>query len=117
MVSAVDVSEEKENNMKESKAELDSHANMPVVGRNAYIISDTGRIAGVNPFTPDYNSMQISIVDAVVWYECPYDGQTYIFVLHNALLVPLMRNNLIPPPRCDERGWDKSERLTKDPDN
>jgi hypothetical protein len=25
----------------------------PVVGRDAYIISDTGRIADVNPFTPD----------------------------------------------------------------
>ena len=38
----------------------------PVVGRNAYIISDTGRIADVNPFTPDYDSIWISIVDAAV---------------------------------------------------
>jgi hypothetical protein len=37
----------------ESRTELDSHANMPVVGRNAYIISDTGRIAEVNAFTPE----------------------------------------------------------------
>jgi hypothetical protein len=28
-----------------SQTELDSHANMPVVGRCAFIISDTGRIA------------------------------------------------------------------------
>ena len=38
-VSAIDVSEE--NGMEEeSRTELDSHANMPVVGRNAYVISE-----------------------------------------------------------------------------
>jgi hypothetical protein len=44
MVSAIYVSEEV-NDMEEeeSRTELDSHANMPVVGRNAYIISDTDR--------------------------------------------------------------------------
>jgi hypothetical protein len=53
--SALDVSEE---SMEEpSRTELDSHANIPVVGRNAYNISDTGRVADVNPFTPDYDSM------------------------------------------------------------
>ncbi len=65
IVSVLDVSEE--NDMEESsRTELDSHANMPVVGRNAYIISDTGRVADVNPFTPDYDSMTIPIVDAAV---------------------------------------------------
>jgi hypothetical protein len=65
VVSALDVSEE--NGMEESsRTELDSHANMPVVGRNAYIISDTGRVADVNPFTPGYDSMTIPIVDAAV---------------------------------------------------
>ena len=68
MVSAIDVSEEvNDTEEEESRTDLDSHANMPVVGRNAYIISDTGRIADVNPFTPDYAStMRISIVDAAV---------------------------------------------------
>ena len=98
MVSAIDVSEEV-NDMKEeeSRTELDSHASMPVVGKNAYIISDMGRIADVNPFTPHYASMRISIVDAAIRYDCPYDGKTYIFVLQNALHVPSMKNNLIPP--------------------
>jgi hypothetical protein len=58
MVSAIDVSEEV-NAMEEedSRTELDSHANMPVVGRNAYIISDTGRIADMNLFTLDYDKI------------------------------------------------------------
>jgi hypothetical protein len=105
MVSTVDISEENDLEQQESsRSELDSHANMPVVGRNAYIISDTGRIADVNPFTPDYDSMQISIVDAAVRYDCPCDGQTYIFVMRNALYVPSMRNNLIPPFVMREAG-------------
>ena len=77
---------------------------MPVVGRNVYIISDTGRIAEVNPFTLDYASMRTSIADADVRYDCPYDGKTYIFVLRNALHVPSMKNNLIPPFVMREAG-------------
>jgi hypothetical protein len=80
-----------------SRTELDSHANMPVVGQNAYIISDTGRVADVSPFTPDYASMQIRIVDAAVQYDCPYDGESYILVIRNMLYVPSMKNNLLPP--------------------
>ena len=88
----------------ESRTELDSHANMPVVGRHAYVISDTGKVADVNPFTPDYNSMQVNIVDAAVQYECPYDGEKYILVIRNALYVPSMTNNLIPPFVMREAG-------------
>jgi hypothetical protein len=105
MASDVNVIEDDGTHVEEiSRTELDSHANMPVVGRHAYIISDTGRIADVNPFTPDYDSMQVPIVDAAVQYECPYNGQTYILVIRNALHVPSMRNNLIPPFVMREAG-------------
>ena len=87
-----------------TRTELDSHANMPVVGRNSYVISDTGRIAEVNPFTPDYNSMQVHIVDAAIQYDCPYSGVSYVLVIRNALHVPSMRNNLLPPFILREAG-------------
>jgi hypothetical protein len=51
---------------KGSRTKLDSHANMLVVGRHAYIKWDTGRVADVSPFTPDYALMQLQIVDAAV---------------------------------------------------
>eukprot|EP00957_Ditylum_brightwellii_P005656 431388-Ditylum_brightwellii.AAC.1 len=35
----------------QSRTELDSNTNMPVVGRHAYVISDTERVADVSPFT------------------------------------------------------------------
>jgi hypothetical protein len=111
MVSAIDVSEENSENG--SRTDLDSHANMPVVGRNAYIISDTGRIADVNAFTPDYDSMQISIVDAAVRYDCPYSGQMYVLVLRNSTICSFDEAQSNTSFR-DERSGNKSERYTED---
>ena len=34
----------------DSRTELDSHANMPVIGQHCYVIFDTGKIADVNAF-------------------------------------------------------------------
>ena len=84
--------------------DFDSHANMPVVGRNSFIISETGKRVDVSPFTPDYKPMVASIVDAAIQYDDPYDGQQYIFVIRNALHVPSMQNNLTPPFILREAG-------------
>ena len=102
-VSVLDDAEDDESNSV-SRTELDSHANMPVVGRNSFLISDTGRIADVSAFSPDIASMKIPIVDAAIRYDCPYDGKTYILVIRNALHVPSMTNNLIPPSMMREAG-------------
>ena len=87
-----------------SRTDLDSHVNMAVVGTHSTIISDTARIANVSPYTPDYKSMQVKIVDAVVKYECPYTGQDYALIIWNALHVPSMANNIIPPFMLREAG-------------
>jgi hypothetical protein len=50
---AIEVDDE-ENSTTSSRTELDSHANMPVVGRQAFIISDTGRTADVKAYSQDY---------------------------------------------------------------
>ena len=81
----------------ESHMELDSHANMPVVGKHANIIARTGKKVDVSPFTPDYKPLTVPLVDATVKYDNPYNGKSYILVLQNALYVPSMDNNLIPP--------------------
>ena len=46
-----------------SRTELDSHANMPVIGRNAYILSKIGETVDVPPFTPDYKPISVELVD------------------------------------------------------
>ena len=88
----------------ESRTELDSHANMPVVGKHAYIIAGTGKKVDVSPFTPDYKLLTVPLVDATVKYDNPYNGKTYILVLRNALYVPSMDHNLIPPFMLREMG-------------
>ena len=93
------------NEMKvESCTELDSHANMPVVGKHAYIIAETGKKVDVSPFMPDYQPLMVPLVDAMVRYKNPYSRKSYILVLWNALYVPLMENNLIPPFMLREMG-------------
>ena len=54
-----------------TRTELDTHANMPVVGKHSWILRDTGRNVEVNPFTPDCNAMRVPVVDAAVQYDCP----------------------------------------------
>ena len=88
----------------ESHTELNSHANMPVVGKHAYIIAKTGKKVDVSPFTPDYKPLTVPLVDATVKYDNPYDGKIYILVLRNALYVPSMDHNLIPKLMLREMG-------------
>ena len=52
-----------------SRTELDTHANMPVVGRNAFVVATTGETTDVSAFTPDYKPIQCSIVDAALLYD------------------------------------------------
>ena len=87
-----------------SRTELDSHANMPVVGRHCCIINDTGKKADVNVFTPDHKALRIPIVDAAIQHDCPCEGTAHILIIRNALCVKLMSNNLMPPFVMRESG-------------
>ena len=82
----------------EARTELDSHANMCVIGQHSLVIQHSGRHADVNTFSPSVESLyKVPIVDAAIAYDCPYSSKTYIHVVRNALYVPSMHNNLIPP--------------------
>ena len=87
-----------------SRTDLDSHANMPVVGDQAFILADLGRSCDVSPFTPDYKPLKVPMVDAAVKYDSPHDGTVCILVIRNALYVPSMEYNLIPPFMIREAG-------------
>ena len=76
-----------------SRTELDSHANMPVIGKNAYILSKIGETGDVAPFTPDYKPISVELVDAALKYECPYSGEVKILIIRRGLYVPSMTHN------------------------
>ena len=50
----------------ESRTELDTHANMPLVGQHCCVIAHTGRSADVHAFSPDFPTQSLSIVDAAI---------------------------------------------------
>jgi hypothetical protein len=50
------------------------------------------------------NQIQCSIVDAALLYDCPYSGDKVILLIRNAIHVPNMENNLIPPFVMREAG-------------
>jgi len=86
------------------RTELDSHANMFVMGKNCIVLNDTGLKASVNAYSPGIQSKTIPIVDAAVAYDCPFQNKTYILVASNALYVPEMDINLTAPFIMREAG-------------
>ena len=87
-----------------SRTELDSHANMPVIGRNAYLLSKLGETVDVAPFTPDYKPISVELVDAALKYACSYSGKVKILIIRRELYVPSMTHNLLPPFMLREAG-------------
>ena len=85
--------------------QLDSHANMVVVGSQATVFGQSGRSADVKPFSNDCSKLEsVPIVDAAVAYDCPYSMKTFILTVRNALHVKSMANNLVPPFILREAG-------------
>eukprot|EP00957_Ditylum_brightwellii_P181089 13794795-Ditylum_brightwellii.AAC.1 len=67
-----------------SRIELDSHTNMPCMGRDTLVVSDTGGVMEVNSSTPDYDAMKVRLVDAALKYDVPHIDKTYILLVRNA---------------------------------
>ena len=105
ILSAVLAATKGDNALLPSATELNSHANMVVVGRQASIISDSGIHAEVKAFSNDCGTLdKIPIVDAALAYDCPISSKTYILIVRNALYVESMEHNLIPPFVMREAG-------------
>ena len=89
----------------QSTTELDSHANMVVMGKNCVILEDTGAVVDVKPFTPDYKpTTNAKIVDAAVRHVCEYTGVERVLVFRNCIHFPSMNHNLVPPFIMREKG-------------
>ena len=85
--------------------ELDSHANMVVVGKHSTIIAPTGKSCEVQAFSEECQTLkEVRIVDAAIAYDCEKTCKTFVLIMKNALHVPTMERNLIPPFIMREAG-------------
>eukprot|EP00957_Ditylum_brightwellii_P095578 7280377-Ditylum_brightwellii.AAC.1 len=102
---------ENENDEDDSgRTEIDSHANMVVLGKHTLILEDTGRAVDVQPVMPDYKTLKnVKIVDDTVLWEHPYNQTLYILVFKNALHVLIIDVNLVPPFIMREAGLTVNE--------
>ena len=66
MCQGVVASKENEDSAYFERTDLDAHANMIVLGKNCYVVKCSRKTAEVNPFSPDYEVLQVPIVDAVI---------------------------------------------------
>ena len=80
------------------RIELDSHADLPVIGDNARILRHMNRFVQVSEFSDQLGNLSwIPVVQAAVMYDCQYTGKQYVIHINNALHVKGMQVNLIPP--------------------
>lgn len=80
--------------------ELDSHANMCVLGKHCYLLSElsTAQTDQVGAFSDSAGGLNnVPTVDAMIAYDCGRTNQVYLLVLRNALYIEDMDDNLIPP--------------------
>ncbi len=85
--------------------ELDSHANMSVAGGGNTVIAKSGHLAMVTLFSPDLPVLEkITIGHVAMHYDNPVSLRTNILVMKNALLIPTMSHNLLPPILVWEAG-------------
>jgi hypothetical protein len=76
---------------------LDSHANMAVAGIDCTLIATSGHHASAIPFSSKLPKMDMVEIGAVaIAYNNPISLLTYLLVMRNVLLIPMMDHNLIP---------------------
>jgi hypothetical protein len=77
---------------------LDSHADTCVVGKNALIVHLLDKKVNVTGFDPTQGKVKdLNLVSAALAYDCPATGEPIILMVHQAVHVPTMNNDLLCP--------------------
>jgi hypothetical protein len=80
------------------KCEFDSHADTCVFGKNFVVISYTGRLCDVSPYSDTYDAMVgVAIVSAATLYTDVQTGFEYVLVVNEALHMPDLPYSLLSP--------------------
>ena len=82
----------------ESRTEADSHADTFVVGKNALIVHDFNRPVNVVGYDESNGSVSnCRTVSAALAHDDPVSGEVVILMVHQAISIPTMENNLLCP--------------------
>ena len=77
---------------------LDSHADTCVVGCNSHILYRFPRHVDISGYDPNNIGMtNVNIVSATIAYNHLITNQTYILIIHQALYIPGIGDNLLCP--------------------
>jgi hypothetical protein len=87
-----------------SGLDLDSHADMAVLGENCRIISDEAYTIQVYGYDKSLGSTEREVVSGVFAYDDPDDGLVTLLVVHQGIHVPTMEYSMVPPfqLRCND---------------
>ena len=80
-----------------SQTELDSHAECCVLGKNSLIFQDFGRTVSVTGYDPEGPVNSAEVVSGAIAYDDPSDGNTIILIIHQAIKIETLDNNLLCP--------------------
>jgi hypothetical protein len=81
----------------DSTLDLDSHADMAVLGANCRIISHANCSMRVLCYDPSLGPTKREVVSGCFAYDDPTDGMTKLLYVDQGLYVPTMPYSLIPP--------------------
>ena len=91
------------------KVELDSHADMCVVGDNCFVIHNPNRPVNVYSYDPKDGHRSTKTVDAAVGYQDVQSGQKFILMMNQAIQIDGLVNHLLCPMKYHLNGVHISE--------
>jgi hypothetical protein len=78
-----------------NRSDLDSHADTCVVGKNALIFNDFDCEVTVSGYDPSGETKSLRTVSAALGYVIPESGQNVLLIVHQAISLPTLNNNLL----------------------
>jgi hypothetical protein len=88
------------NSIGETTLELDSHAYMCVLGRDALSLLDYNRPVNVKGCDSYLGTKTYATVSGVLVYDDPVTGKVYHLVINQAIHIPHLDHHLLCPMQC-----------------
>ncbi len=88
------------NSIGETTLELDSHADMCVLGYDALILLDYDRPVIVEGYDPSLGTKTYATVSGALAYDDPMTNKVYHLVINQAIHIPHLDRHLFCPMQC-----------------